>query len=608
MRLFLLSLALLAGHDLIAANANSTPVNDALIKQAPTDAWLTHGYDYAETRASPLRRITPQNVGELGLAWYFDTDTRRGLEATPLVIDGVIYSTLDWSEVIANDAKTGNLLWRFDPQVPRAWGANACCDVVNRGVAAWGNNVYVGTIDGRLIALDRTTGALVWEVLTIDPSRPYTITGAPRAVSGNIIIGNGGAEYGVRGYVTAYNAESGSEVWRFYTVPGDPAKPPESPAMRKATTTWTGDIYWKTGGGGTVWDSMAYDPDLSLIYIGVGNGSPWNRWIRSPQGGDNLFLASIVALDADTGAYRWHYQTTPSDTWDYTATQHMILADLEIRGRTRQVIMQAPKNGFFYVIDRATGELLAADKYVPVTWASHVDLESGRPVETANADHSAQNQNTSPASPGGHNWQPMAYNHEAGLVYIPALESAQEYSTPQQYEHVDAPHWNLGQDEGAMKIGGLGGLPQSLVQGIFRHMIRGKLIAWDPTTQTERWHVRHETPWNGGVLTTASGLVFQGTGDYRLVAYDATSGERLWETPTGTGVVAPPITFEVDGEQYLAVLAGWGGVGGLMIPRFTAPTGGNRLLVYKLGGDAKLPLIDALPGMSSAPATGDWIE
>jgi PQQ-dependent dehydrogenase (methanol/ethanol family) len=336
----------------VQAGVDRARVVDA---DAEPGSWLTHGRNYAEDRESPLAIITRDNVARLGLAWYYDTGTKRGLEASLLVIDGVMYTTTSWSRVIAIDAKTGELLWQFDPQVPREWGTHACCDVVNRGVAAWGNSVYVGTIDGRLIALDNATGDIRWSVSTIDNSRPYTITGAPRAINGKIVIGNGGAEYGVRGYVSAYDAGTGDMVWRFYTVPGDPALPPESPAMEMAAETWTGDVYWQVGGGGTVWDSMAFDPELDLLYIGVGNGSPWNRWVRSPGGGDNLFLSSIVALDANTGAYRWHYQTTPADTWDYTATQHIILADLEIDNRLRKVLMQAPKNGFFYVIDRTNG-------------------------------------------------------------------------------------------------------------------------------------------------------------------------------------------------------------------------------------------------------------
>ena len=564
--------------------------------------WMTHGRTYAEDRESPLAQINKNNVDQLGLAWAFDTQSRRGLEATPLVVDGVMYSSLSWSEVIANDARTGELLWRFNPEVPRAWAANACCDVVNRGVAAWGDQIFVGTLDGRLIALDRKSGTPRWEVLTIDPERPYTITGAPRVVKGKVIIGNGGAEFGVRGYVSAYDAETGDLAWRFHTVPGDPQVPYESATMAMAAETWTGDLYWKTGGGGTVWDSMAYDPELNLLYIGVGNGSPWNRWIRSPQGGDNLFLSSIVALDADTGAYRWHYQTTPSDTWDFTATQHMILADLEIRGKTRQVLMQAPKNGFFYVLDRATGELLSANNYVPVTWASHVDLESGRPVETANADHSAQRQETSPAAPGGHNWQPMAYNKETGLVFIPAMEMMQQYSTPDEYNHQAGNHWNLGQGEPDDLALMLANLPEALVKPVFRHLARGKLIAWDPVLGEPRWVVQHSGLWNGGVLTTASGLVFQGNGSRQLVAYDATDGTPLWSADAGSGIVAAPISYAIDGEQYIAVLAGWGGIGGLMAPQFEPAAGTNRLLVYKLGGQVQLPVEEPMTRvMATAP-------
>ncbi|MEM7081028.1 MAG: PQQ-dependent dehydrogenase, methanol/ethanol family, partial [Pseudomonadota bacterium] len=343
--------------------------------------WLTHGRTYSEQRYSPLTQINTENIGELGLAWSFDTATTRGLEATPIVVDGVMYTTATWSVVYAHNAATGELLWRFDPEVPKSWGYNACCDVVNRGVAVFEDKVYVGTLDGRLIALHATDGSIAWSTLTIDPERPYTITGAPRVIKGKVLIGNGGAELGVRGYVTAYDAQDGEQVWRFYTVPGDPAQPFENPALAAAAQTWRGGKWWEVGGGGTVWDAIAYDPQLDLIYVGVGNGSPWSRYIRSPGGGDNLYLASMLALEADTGKLRWHYQTTPGDHWDYTAVQQMILADIEIGGEIRKVIMQAPKNGFFYVLDRVTGQFISAEAFVPVTWASHVDPETGRPVE-----------------------------------------------------------------------------------------------------------------------------------------------------------------------------------------------------------------------------------
>lgn len=347
--------------------------------------WISHGRSYDEQRFSPLAEITDQSVGELGLSWFFDFPTQRGIEATPIVDNGVMFVTGSWSMVYAFNAVTGELLWQYDPEVPPSWAVHLCCDVVNRGVALWEDKVYTGTLDGRLITLDRADGSVSWSVQTTDKKRPYSITGAPRIIDSKVMIGNGGAELGVRGYVSAYDATSGERLWRFYTVPGDPSKPFESPTLERAAATWKGGEWWKIGGGGTVWDSMAYDPNLNLLYIGVGSGSPWNREIRSPGGGDNLYLSSIVALNPDTGAYVWHYQTTPGESWDYTATQHMILADIDIDGRTRQVIMQAPKNGFFYVLDRSTGELISAEKYTRVTWATHVDKSTGRPVLSKNA-------------------------------------------------------------------------------------------------------------------------------------------------------------------------------------------------------------------------------
>jgi len=378
--------------------------------------WLAHGRTYAEQRYSPLRAINDGNVEQLGLAWSYATGTRRGLQATPIVVDGRMYTTGVWSVVYALDARNGRELWKYDPQVPRAWGRNACCDAVNRGVALWQDSVYVATLDGRLIALDAKTGRKRWEVLTIDRSKPYTITGAPRIVKGKVLIGNGGAEYGVRGYLSAYDAKTGKLAWRFYTVPGNPKDGFEHPELAAAAQTWHGE-WWIGGGGGTVWDSMAYDPELDTLYVGTGNGSPWNRAIRSPGGGDNLYLSSILALQPDTGRLKWHYQTTPADSWDYTATQHILLADINWDGKTRKVLMQAPKNGFFYVIDRVTGELLAADKYAPVTWASHVDMKTGRPVETPEANYARETRLVTPSPYGAHNWQPMAFNPQTGLVY-----------------------------------------------------------------------------------------------------------------------------------------------------------------------------------------------
>ena len=356
-------------------------VSDQRLVSADKDAnnWLSHGRTYNEQRFSLLKQINLNNIEQMGLSWAFDLDGTRGLEATPIIVDGVMYVTGNWSRVYALDAVTGKLLWKYDPKVPTEWAVHLCCDVVNRGVAVWENKVYVGTLDGRLVALDNKTGALVWQVQTTPTDKPYSITGAPRVVKGKVIIGNGGAEFGVRGFVSAYDAKTGEQVWRFYTVPGDPAKPFEDPILAMAAKTWKGE-WWKLGGGGTVWDSMSYDAELDLLYIGVGNGSPWDQQIRSPGGGDNLFLSSIVAVRPDTGKYVWHYQTTPGESWDYTAAQQMILADVEIAGKERKVIMQAPKNGFFYVLDRETGEFLSGKPFVKVSWATHIDSKTGRPA------------------------------------------------------------------------------------------------------------------------------------------------------------------------------------------------------------------------------------
>ena len=553
--------------------------------------WLLHGRTYAEERHSPLDQINTSNVDQIGLSWSFETGTNRGHETTPIVKDGVMFITAPWSVVHALDAKTGDLLWTHDPKVERAWANNACCDVVNRGVALYENSIFFGTIDGRLISLDKDTGTENWSILTIDKSRPYTITGAPRIVKGNVIIGNGGGEFGVRGYVTAYDVDSGDELWRFYTVPGNPNEPFESPEMEIAAKTWSGGKWWEYGGGGTVWDSMAYDPALDTLYIGTGNGSPWNRYVRSPGGGDNLYLSSIVALDPDTGDYKWHYQTTPGDSWDYTATQHMILADLEINGQMRKVIMQAPKNGFFYVIDRTNGELISAENYVPINWATHVDMETGRPVENPANNYFDTPALTTPGPLGGHNWQPMAFNPDTGLVYIPAQEMLFVYSHDKDFEY-NPKTWNTGQQ---IEMTYLPKNPDELA--MVDKATFGYLLAWDPVAQKEVWREQYQRPWSGGLLSTAGDLVLQGTSDGRFIAFDAASGEILWSVDTGQGIIAPPITYMIDEEQYIAIQVGYGGayaLAGAFPSANKNPAQNGRMLVFKLGGKEMSPPVQSI--------------
>jgi quinohemoprotein ethanol dehydrogenase len=573
-----------------------------LAADAEPGSWLTHGRTYGEQRFSPLSQVSLATVGKLGLAWTYELKTNRGASATPLVVDGVMYVTSAWSLVYALDARTGQERWVYDPRVDRAVGARACCDVTNRGVAFYEGRVYVGVIDGRLVALNAADGSVAWETVTVDQSQPYTITGAPRAASGLVYIGNGGAEYGVRGYVSAYDTRTGALRWRFYTVPGDPSKGPDKaasdPVMGKAAATWTGE-WWKLGGGGTVWDAIVYDHDFNQLIVGVGNGSPWNQQRRSPGGGDNWFLSSIVALDAATGAYKWHYQTTPGETWDYTATQPIVLAELTIEGKPRKVAMQAPKNGFFYVVDRENGRLLSARPFLPmspakdtpkgapISWAYAVDATTGRPAENPEARFTRAGAVVvvRPGPYGAHNWHPMAFSPATGHVYLPAHDMAFAYETDP----------NPATREGLWNIGVLlQPLPDdAAVRAAIRSASKGVLLAWDPVAQREVWRAERTAAWNGGTLATAGGLVFQGTGDGRFLALDARTGNEVWSTDNQAATLAGPVTYEIDGDQYVAVLGGYGSVF-FLATGFLAPQAGSingRVFTFKLGGAAPRPSI-----------------
>jgi quinohemoprotein ethanol dehydrogenase len=570
-------LAALAALFLLSATGPAW-VDHARLLSAEAGQWFSVGRTYDEQRFSPLTQINASTVKRLGLAWYADINTERGMEASPLAIDGVLYNVQPWNIVTAYDGKTGRVLWTYDPQVPLKYGRMACCDIVSRGLAAWRGKIYVATLDGRLIALDAQTGKPAWSVLTVDNTMNYTITGAPRVFDGKVLIGNGGAEMNVRGYVTAYDADTGRQLWRWFTVPGDPSKGFENAAMERAARTWTGE-WWKNGGGGTVWDSFAYDPKLHLIYIGTGNGSPWAQKWRSPGGGDNLYLASIVALDAETGQYRWHYQTTPGEEWDYTATQQMILADIAIGARVRQVIMQAPKNGFFYVLDRRTGELISAKAIAPVNWATGIDMKTGRPIENPAVRYGEKPVLVSPGAGGVHNWNPMAYSPLTRLVYVPVTETYMGYGA--------APTFTGGL---GTSFTGYEAERKAITDYADAHS-RGWLSAWNPATQREVWRVPSPQKGSGGVLVTAGNLVFEGTIGSTFAAYRADTGAKVWEMPVQNVPIAAPITYMIDGVQYVAVNAGWGG--GLAHVERSNYTqlflGKPRLLVFKLGGTAKLP-------------------
>ncbi|WP_043764901.1 PQQ-dependent dehydrogenase, methanol/ethanol family [Algiphilus aromaticivorans] len=554
--------------------------------------WAAWGRNFDEQRFSPLDQINRDSVDRLGLAWSYELDDVWSVSSQPLAVDGVIYMAVGYSEVYAIDAVSGELLWRYDPEVdPKkmrmAWGI--------RGLAFWKGRVYVGVQDGRLIAIDAESGKPEWSVLTTKPGDNRYITGAPRVFNDTVLIGHGGADFGyVRGYVTAYDTETGEQRWRWHTVPGNPADGFENAAMEMAAETWTGE-WWKFGGGGTAWNAMTYDPEFNRIYIGTGNGSPWNHKLRSPDGGDNLFLCSVVALDADTGEYVWHYQTTPGESWDFNSAMDMVLADLTIDGEPRKAMLHAPKNGFFYVLDREDGALISAEKLGKVTWAEGIDPETGRPIEVPGARYESGEALIWPGSGGVHNWHPMAFSPDTGLTYIPTREMAGYYND----EGREPRNWNLTSEDPMGLKGFYDDIPANAGSSA--------LEAWNPVTQSRAWEVETPGVANGGVIATAGDLVFQGRADGQLKAHDAASGAELWSFDMGVGTQAAPMTFSVGDRQYVAILAGWGG-SQMLLGSLGAQHGWigrehpRRLLVFALDGDAELP--DAPPPSRPEPIEG----
>jgi quinohemoprotein ethanol dehydrogenase len=601
-----LTLGLAAALALTAcANGSKSGVDDAAVARADKDGanWLSYGRTHDEQRFSPLTSINEGNVGQLGLTWFADLDSQRGQEATPIVVDGTMYVSTAWSMVKAYDATNGKPLWSYDPEVPRETLVRACCDAVNRGVAVWHDKVYVATLDGRLIALDARTGKVAWEVWTVPKGGDYTITGAPRIVKGRVVIGNGGAEYRARGSIAAYDAATGKRVWRFFTVPGDPSKPFEQPELAAAAKTWDAKgKWWQYGGGGTVWDSITYDPETDLLYFGTGNGEPWNASIRSPEGGDNLFTSSIVAVNPDTGKYVWHFQETPGDRWDFDSNQQIIAATIPVDGKPRRVLLHAPKNGFFYVLDARTGKFLSGKPFAPVNWATGLDPVSGKPdvVPAALYDKTGVPFVSVPGAAGAHSWQPMSYSPKTGLVYIPANQAGFPFAAAGKDWKPMPIGFNTAQDSASVAMPA-----DAKARGGALAATTGSLVAWDPVKQRPAWTVPQAGPSNGGILATAGNLVFQGTAAGTFVAYSADAGKQLWSTPTQTGVIAAPMTYSVNGEQYVAIMAGWGGVWDIATGVLAGKSGTtrniSRLLVFKLGGKATLPAAPPLSAMTLDP-------
>src|SRR5204863_8042718 len=579
-----------------AANA-ATNVTAELLRRAGTaadalpGAWLSYGRTQGETRYSTLKQIDPGNASRLGLAWSYAMGAGGGnQEGTPLMWNNTLYGITTWSVVYALDARTGKELWRWDPEVNQTTVRPViCCGVVNRGIALYNGMIIAPAIDGRLFALNALTGKPVWESRVAYPQDQYTLTMAPRVAGGKVIIGVSGGDKPTRGQFVAVDAQTGQFAWRFYTVPGDPSKPYENQAMRTAAKTWGGEFY-KNGGGGAVWDGFAYDPEANLVYVGTGNAEPRVQKFRGAQNGDNLYTCSILAVDLTTGQLKWHYQTVPNDNWDYDSVQQLMLLDLNINGRTRKVITQASKNGFFYVLDRVTGQFLSAQPFVKVSWALSMG-EDGRPIVTPAAYYDQDPISLYPTGGGAHNWSPMSFNPNTGLVYIPSSYSSFPY-----------------QAQVELRPGSTGYVrPSGPTKTIEPTMgpeppkdARGGLQAWDPLNQKLKWNVEGGGGIGGGTTTTAGNLVFQTVNDGRFRAIRADNGEILYEVKTGRTGMGPPITYEVDGMQYVAFGGGLGRAATIVEPNNAKVDYAPFMFVFTLDGKAELPA----PAPPPQPAAG----
>jgi quinohemoprotein ethanol dehydrogenase len=581
--------ATLAGGALAAERPSRLLARPAAVDQArllkgtadPTQ-WSHYGGSYDEQRFSPLKKINDGNVKDLGLAWYADYDTNQNQHGSPLYVDGVIYVSTARNVVHAFDASDGKRLWTYTPlMIP-----NPNLGLVNRGIAAYNGKIYMGMLDAHLVAIDAKTGKPAWNIDIVPESlglgemrKKYSITMAPRVAKGLVFVGGSGGEYGVRGFIAAYDAETGKEVWRFWTVPGDPSKPDNAISdgpLAKAVKTWPERIeYWKQGGGGTIWDAAVYDPKTDLLYFGTGNGTPWNREMRDPADGDGLYVASLIAVKASTGEYVWHYQQTPGDSWDYDAISPLVTADVTIAGEKKHVIIQPSKNGFLYVIEAATGKLISADAFTGVTWATGVDMKTGRPIEAPGARYETEPFNIGPGAPGGHTWHPNAYSPDTGLIYIPTWENYSAMAP--QVRPTDGTLPPL------VAFGGR--IDRATLKPHNKQANDGWLQAWDPVARKVVWETPKGPRATSGAMATGGNLVFMGnSGGNELAAYNAKTGAKLWNFNALTAVYAAPITYELNGVQYIAASVGGAAAGDYFAPTYA------RMLVFKVGGTAKLPL------------------